>query len=154
MIKSIDDVIDIINSKKIKYIIDILDILDILDIIDPIEIIIICISDNIYIIDTIYILDIIETNIDIINEEEIIDDINDVNDFDHSYQTKPLTKLINGSNDRGRFQEQYLFWLLVTKMASGSLITIFRQCFMGLGHYRDLWWQNQATQEVGQRFSG
>ena len=31
--------------------------------------IIVCISDNIYIIDTIYILDIIETNIDIINEE-------------------------------------------------------------------------------------
>ena len=56
-----------------------------------------------------------------------IDDINNVNDFDHSYQTKPLTKLINGSYDRGRFQEQYLFWLLVTKMASGSLITIFRQ---------------------------
>ena len=67
------------------------------------------------------------------------DDINNVNAFDHSYQTKPLTKLINGSNDRGRFQEQYLFWLLVTKMASGSLITIFHQCFMNLGHYRDLW---------------
>ena len=64
MIKSIDAIIDIINSKKIKYIIDILNILDILDIIDPIEIIIICISDNIYIIDTAYILDIIETNID------------------------------------------------------------------------------------------
>ena len=148
------DVFDIITDMRIKYIIDILDILDILDNIDPIEIIIICISDNIYIIDTIYILDIIETNIDIINQEEIIDDINDVNEFDYSYQTKPLTKLINGSYDRGRFQEQYLFWLLVTKMASGSLITIFRQCFMGLGHYRDLWWQNQATQEVGQRFSG
>ena len=56
-----------------------------------------------------------------------IDDINNVNDFDHSYQTKQLTELINGSYDRGRFQEQYLFWLLVTKMASGSLITIFRQ---------------------------
>ena len=67
------------------------------------------------------------------------DDINNVNAFDHSYQTKPLTKLINGSYDRGRFQEQYLFWLLVTKMASGSLITIFHQCFMNLGHYRDLW---------------
>ena len=69
-----------------------------------------------------------------------IDDINNVvNAFDHSYQTKPLIKLINGSYDRGRFQEQYLFWLLVTKMASGSLIAIFRQCFMSLGHYRDLW---------------
>ena len=56
-----------------------------------------------------------------------IDDINNVNAFDHSYQTKPLTKLINGSYDRGRFQEQYLFWLLVTKMASGSLKIIFRQ---------------------------
>ena len=41
-----------------------------------------------------------------------IEDIKDVNDFDHSYQTKPLTKLINGSYDRGRFQQQYLFWLL------------------------------------------
>ena len=50
-----------------------------------------------------------------------IDDINNVNAFDHSYQTKPLTKLINGSNDRGRFQEQYLYWLLASKMASGSL---------------------------------
>ena len=107
MIKSID-VIDIIKSKEIKHIIDIIDILDILDIIDPIEIIIICISDNIYIIDTIYILDIIETNIDIINEEEIIDNINGVNDFDHSYQTKPLTKLINGPGDRGRCQLHYL----------------------------------------------
>ena len=69
-----------------------------------------------------------------------IDDINNVvNAFDHSYQTKPLTKLINGSYDRGRFQEQYLYWLLASKMASGSLIAIFRQCFMSLGHYRDLW---------------
>ena len=56
-----------------------------------------------------------------------IDDVDDVNNFDHSYQTKQLTKLINGSYDRGRFQEQYLFWLLVTKMASGSLKIIFRQ---------------------------
>ena len=38
---------------------------------DPIEIIIICISDNIYIIDTIYSLDIIETSIDVITDEEI-----------------------------------------------------------------------------------
>ena len=55
-----------------------------------------------------------------------IDDINNVvNAFDHSYQTKPLTKLINGSYDRGRFQEQYLYWLLASKMASGlSLIHI------------------------------
>ena len=51
-----------------------------------------------------------------------IDDINNVNAFDHSYQTKPLTKLINGSNDRRRFQEHYLFWLLVTKMASGDFL--------------------------------
>ena len=64
---------------------------------------------------------------DIITSKEIIDDINDVNDFDHSYQTKPLTKLINGSYDRGRFQEQYLFWLLVTEIGPGSFITIFRQ---------------------------
>ena len=56
-----------------------------------------------------------------------IDDVDDVNNFDHSYQTKQLTKLINGSYDRGRFREQYLFWLLVTKMASGSLKIIFRQ---------------------------
>ena len=86
----------------------------------------------------IYILDIIETNIEIINEEKIIDDVNRVIDFDHRYQTKQLTELINGSYDRGRFQEQYLFWLLVTKMTSGSLITIFRQCIINLGLYRDL----------------
>ena len=54
-----------------------------------------------------------------------IDDINNVNDFDHSYQTKQLTELINGSYDRGRFQEQYLFWLPASKMASGSLIPCF-----------------------------
>ena len=143
-------IFDIITCKEIIYVIDIFDIHDILDMIDPIEIIIICISDNIYIIDAIYSLDIIETSIDVITDEEINDDVNNVNDFDHIYQTRQLTELINGSYDRGRFQEQYLFWLLVTKMASGSLITIFRQCFMGLGHYRDLWWQNQATQEVGQ----
>ena len=61
------------------------------------------------------------------------DDINNVNAFDHSYQTKPLTKLINGSYDRGRFQEQYLFWLPASKMASGSLIPYFlvSQCDFG-----------------------
>ena len=118
-------VFDIITSKEIIYVIDIFDIHDILDMIDPIEIIIICISDNIYIIDTIYSLDIIETSIDIIADEEINDDVNNVNDCDHIYQTRQFTELINGSYDRGRFQEQYLFWLLVTKMASGSLITIF-----------------------------
>ena len=125
---NIIDVFGIITSMRIKYIIDIIDILDILDkldIIDPIEIIIICISNNIYIIDAIYSLDIIETSIDVITDEEINDDVNNVNDFDHIYQTRQLTELINGSYDRGRFQEQYLFWLLVTKMASGSLITIF-----------------------------
>ena len=72
MIKIID-VFDIITNMGIKYIIDTLDILDTFDIIDPIEIIIICISDNIYIIDAIFILDIIETSIDIINDEEIND---------------------------------------------------------------------------------
>ena len=139
MIK-INHAIEIINDlllivKNIKDINDTLDILDIPDIIDTIEIIIICISDNIYIIDTIYILDIIETNIDIINKEEIIDDVNDVNDFDHSYQTKQLTKLINGSYDRGRFQEQYLFWLLASKMASGSLIPCFLVSRCEFGHF-------------------
>ena len=71
--------------------------------------------DNIYIIDTIYCLDIIETSIDVINDEQINDDVNNVNDFDHIYQTRQLTELINGSYDRRRFQDQYLFWLLVTK---------------------------------------
>ena len=143
-------IFDIITSKEIIYVIDIFDIHDMLDMIDPIEIIIICISDNIYIIDTIYSLGIIETSIDIITDEEINDDVNNVNDFDHIYQTRQLTELINGSYDRGRFQEQYLFWLLVTKMASGSLITIFRQWIINLCHFGDPWWQNQATQEVGQ----
>ena len=48
--------------------------------------------------DIIDILDILD------NEEKIIDDVNRVIDFDHSYQTQQLTKLINGSYDRGRFQ--------------------------------------------------
>ena len=96
-------VFDIITSKEIIYVIDIFDIHDIIDMIDPIEINIICISDNIYIIDTIYSLDIIETSIDVINDEEINDDVNNVNDFDHIYQTRQLNELINGSYDRGRF---------------------------------------------------
>ena len=143
-------VFDIITSKEIIYVIDIFYIHDILDMIDPIEIIIICISDNIFIIDTIYSLDIIETSIDVITDEEINDDLNNVNYFDHIYQTRQLTELINGSYDRGRFQEQYIFWLLVTKMASGSLITIFRQQIINLRHYGNPWWQNRATQEVSQ----
>ena len=53
-----------------------------------------------YIIDILDILD---------NEEKIIDNVNRGIDFDHSYQTKQLTKLINGSYDKGRFQKQYLF---------------------------------------------
>ena len=53
------------------------------------------------------------------------DEVKNINDFDHSCQTRQLTKLNNGSYYRGRLQEQYLFWLLVTKMASGSLKTIF-----------------------------
>ena len=68
-------VFDIITSKEIIYVIDIFDIHDILDMIGPIEIIIICISDNIYIIDTIHSLDIIETSIDVITDEEINDDV-------------------------------------------------------------------------------
>ena len=88
-------VFDIITSKEIIYVIDIFDIHDILDMIDPIEIIIICISDNIYIIDAIYSLDIIETSIDVITDDEINDDVNNVNDFDHIYQTRQLTELIN-----------------------------------------------------------
>ena len=67
---SLKPALDIITDTKLKYVID---ILDILDNIDQIEIIIICISDNIYIIDVIFILDIIETSIDIINDEEIND---------------------------------------------------------------------------------
>ena len=60
-----------------------------------------------------------------INDLLASDDVKNDNDFDHCCQTRLLTELINGSYDRGRFQEQYLFWLLVTKMVSGSLITIF-----------------------------
>ena len=60
-----------------------------------------------------------------INDLHASDDVKNDNDFDHCCQTRLLTELINGSYDRGRFQEQYLLWLLVTKMASGSLITIF-----------------------------
>ena len=108
-------VFDIITSMEIIHVIDIFDIHDILDMIDPIEIIIICISDNIYIIDTFYSLDIIETSIDVITDEEINDDVNNVNDFDYIYQNRQLTEVINGSYDRGRFQEQYLFWLLWSK---------------------------------------
>merc|ERR1712223_1237786 len=135
----IETSIDVITDEEINDYVDnvndIFDIHDILDMIDPIEIIIICISGNIYIIDTIRSLDIIETSIDVIADEAINDDVNNVNDFDHIYQTRQLTELINGSYDRGRFQKQYLFWLLVTKMASGSLITIFRQRIINLHHY-------------------
>ena len=46
------------------------------------------------------------------------DDVKNVNDFCHCYQTRQLAELINGSYDRGRLQVQYLFWLLVTKMAA------------------------------------
>ena len=53
------------------------------------------------------------------------DEVKNINDFDHKCQTRQLTKLNNGSYYRGRLQEQYLFWLLVTKMASGNLKTIF-----------------------------
>merc|ERR1712223_1870720 len=77
-------IFDIITCKEIIYVIDIFDIHDIhdiLDMIDPIQIIIICISDNIYIIDTSYILDIIETSIDVITDEEINDYVNNVNDI-------------------------------------------------------------------------
>ena len=66
----------------------------------------------------------VKDNIDIL-DLLTSDDVKNDNDFDHYCQTRLLTELINGSYDRGRFQEQYLFWLLVTKMASGSLITIF-----------------------------
>ena len=48
------------------------------------------ISDIKYIIDILDILD---------KEEKIIDDVNREIDFDHSYQTKQLTKLIIGSYD-------------------------------------------------------
>ena len=64
-----------------------------------------------------------------------IDDINNVNDFDHSYQTKQLTELINGSYDRGRFQKQYLFWLLASKIASGSLIPCFLVSRCDFGYF-------------------
>ena len=67
------------------------------------------------------------------------DEVKNINDFDHSCQTRQLTKLNNGSYYRGRLQENYLFWLLVTKMASGSLITIFCQRIIYLHQYRDLW---------------
>ena len=48
---------------------------------NPIEIIIICISDNIYIIDTIYTLEIIETSIGIITDEKINDNVSKVNNI-------------------------------------------------------------------------
>ena len=71
----IETSIDIITDEEINddvnNVNDIFDIHDILDMIDPIEIIIICISGNIFIIDTIYSLDIIETSIDVITDEEI-----------------------------------------------------------------------------------
>ena len=60
-----------------------------------------CVNDIRDIIDILDILD---------KEEKIIDDVNREIDFDHSYQTKQLTKLIIGSYDRGRLQKQYLFW--------------------------------------------
>ena len=68
-------------------------------------------------------------------EEKIIDDVNRVIDFDHSYQTKQLIKLINGSYDKGRFQEQYLFWLPASKMASGSLIPCFLLSRCNFGYF-------------------
>merc|ERR1712223_1895388 len=98
---SIDGITDEEINDDVNNVNDIFDIHDILDMIDPIEIIIICIGGNIYIIDTIYSLDIIETSIDVITDEEINDDVNNVNDFDHIYQTRQLTELINGSYDRG-----------------------------------------------------
>ena len=55
------------------------------------------------------------------------DDAKNINDFAHSNQTRQLTELTNDSYDRARLQKQYLFWLLVTEIAPGSLITIFRQ---------------------------
>ena len=73
------------------------------------------------------------------NDLHASDDVKNDYDFDHCCQTRLLTELINGSYDRGRFQEQYLFWLLVTKMASGSLITIFRQQIINLRHNGDPW---------------
>ena len=78
---------------------------------------------------------------DILDPHELLagEDVKNDNDFDHCCQTRLLTELINGSYDRGRFQEQYLFWLLVTKMASGSLITIFRQRIINLRRYGDPW---------------
>ena len=81
-----------------------------------------CVNDIRDIKDIKYIIDILDI---LDNEEKIIDDVNRMIYFDHSYKTKQLTKLINSSYDRGRFQEQYLFWLPASKMASGSLIPCF-----------------------------
>ena len=90
-----------------------------------------CVNDIRDIKDIKYIIDIIDN----LDKEEIIDDVNRVIDFDHSYQTKQLTKLINDSYDRERFQEQYLFWLPASKMTSGSLIPCFLVSLCDFGYF-------------------
>ena len=64
-------------------------------------------------------------NINNVLDPCISNDVKNNNDFDHSYQTRQLTELINVSNDRGSCQKQYLIWFLVATIASGSLRNLF-----------------------------